>query len=295
MRKSKKNEMKKMVLGAVAAIATTAIVASGISQMVKAAEIGKIQTIPTSYSIPYTDLLNNNVPEDYVKKDYKVKLVGKDQPTANDLNMEAAAELASQNLWRIFQVDLSDQTLEMTYRPVGPTQLRAIWEVNVEINDSLIYHYALDAVTGENHSVAKWVYHNADIQEGMDVDLLINNQEYEELAKAAAEKYQFVSGKVTSVEYAGQGYQESKSGNKNADITFKVKTDQGEIARLTFSRYNQELLTVEFRSWIEETERQEKLIEQELKEKAANVILTDEMIKEIEENGSPILLEMNDN
>lgn len=300
MSKAKGTEMKKMVLGAIGAIAVTTLAFGGISQVIKAAEVGKTQTVPTSYSIAYTGAVNSNALVDYVKKDYNVKFVGTDQPTVNDLRMEEAAELASQNLWRIFRVDLSGQTLEMTYNPVSSTQQRARWEANVKINDMLSYTSTLDAVTGENHAIAKWVYHQADIPEGMDINLLKNNQEYQALAKEAVEKYQIFSGKVKSVEYDGQGYQQNQKGAKNADITFRVTSDQGEVVRFTFSRYNQELLTVEFSSWVKEDDLHRELVEQELQElmekhgqdKSSDVIFTDEMFKEVQENGSPMLIEI---
>ncbi|KNB74419.1 hypothetical protein ADS79_01605 [Brevibacillus reuszeri] len=289
---AKGNEMRKMILGSVAAIAVATLAFGGVCQMVKASEIGKKQVVPTSYSIPYAAMASTNVPAGYVKKDYKVKMVGVDQPTINDMKMEEAAELASQNLWRVFQIDLNGKTLEMTYSPVSTSHLRAIWEVNVTITDTLSYEFALDAVTGEKHSIAKRIYHKANIPEGMDFNLLKNNQDYQELAKAAAEKYQFVSGKVTSVEYASQGYQENKAGAKNSDISFRVNSDKGDQAQISFSRYNKELLTVEYSSWLKEAERVEQQIEQELKDRAANVTLTDEVVKKIQENGVPLLLEM---
>lgn len=290
---AKGNETKKMLFGSVAAIASITLVFGGISQVVKAAELGKTQSVPTSYSVPYTETINSKVPADYVKKDYEVKFAGPDKPSVNDMKMEEAAELASQNLWRIFQVDLDGRTLEMTYYPISTTQLRAIWEANVKINDSLAYSYSLDAVTGESHAIAKWVYHNADIPEGMDANLLKNNEAYQALAKEAAEKYQVVSGKVTSVEYSSQGFQENKAGARNADIAFKVKSDSGETAQLSFSRYNQELLTIEYSSWVEETERREKQIEQELKERASDVTITEEMLKKVGKNGElPFLIEL---
>ncbi|GED67973.1 hypothetical protein BRE01_16750 [Brevibacillus reuszeri] len=292
MSMAKGNEMRKMILGSVAAIAVATLAFGGVCQMVKASEIGKKQVVPTSYSIPYAAMASTNVPAGYVKKDYKVKMVGVDQPTINDMKMEEAAELASQNLWRVFQIDLNGKTLEMTYSPVSTSHLRAIWEVNVTITDTLSYEFALDAVTGEKHSIAKRIYHKANIPEGMDFNLLKNNQDYQELAKAAAEKYQFVSGKVTSVEYASQGYQENKAGAKNSDISFRVNSDKGDQAQISFSRYNKELLTVEYSSWLKEAERVEQQIEQELKDRAANVTLTDEVVKKIQENGVPLLLEM---
>lgn len=292
MSMTKGNDTKKMVLGSVAAIAAVTVIFAGIGQVVKAAEIGKKESVPTSYSIPYAGPADSQAPAGYVKKDYKLKFVGTDQPTVNDMKMEEAAELASQNLWRIFQVDLDGRTLEMTYYPTTTTQLRAIWEVHVQINDRLSYTFTLDAVTGENHSIAKRIFHNADIPEGMDKNLLKNHQEYQELAKAAAEKYQLVSGKVTSVEYVSQGYQENNQGAKNSDITFHVKSDKGEVAQVSFSRYNQELLTVEYNNWVKEAERLEKQIEKQLKQQAPDVTLTDEVVKQIEEGGSPIKIDL---
>ncbi|MFO1446226.1 hypothetical protein KDN24_24085 [Bacillus sp. Bva_UNVM-123] len=293
MKMAKGNEMKKLIFGSVGAITVTTLVFCGISQSVKAVEVNKTQVVPTSYSIPYANTDNSRVPKDYVKKDYKVELVGEDKPTVNDLKMEEAAELASQNLWEVFKVDLNGKTLKMTYNPASSTQQRAIWEANVEINDMLSYAFQLDAVTGENHMIAKWIYHKEkDIREGMDINLLKNNEEYQSLAKEAVEKYQLLSGKVTSVEYSGQGYQENKLGGKNTDIFFRVRSDEGEAVQIGFSRYNKELLTVGYNSWMKETERHEKQIEQEMKENTSDLILTDEMIKKIEESGTPLLIEL---
>ncbi|MGE8205417.1 hypothetical protein ACQKP0_12700 [Heyndrickxia sp. NPDC080065] len=284
----KRNERKKMVLGSVGAITAATLIFGGISQIVKAAEESKTEFVSTSYNLPYVGSLNSNVPVDYVKKDYKIKFVGKDQPTVNDMKMEEAAELASQNLWRIFHVDLSGQTLEMMYSPISTTQLRAIWNVHVKVNDRLSYDFALDAVTGENHSISKWMYHKADIREGMDKNLIKNNEEYQKLAKVAAEKYQLISDKVASVKYISQGYQENEGGAKNSDITFQVRSDKGEIAQLTFSRYNKELLSVEYSSWIKEADRYQKQLEQETKVQDPDIVITDELMKKIQENGSPI-------
>ena len=43
---------------------------------------------------------------------------------------------------------------------------------------------------------------------------------------------------------------------------------------------------------MKETERHEKQIEQEMKENTPDLILTDEMIKKIEESGTPLLIEL---
>jgi len=284
---TKGKETKRIVLGSVLAITASAMVFGILGQTVKASELGKTQTVPTNYSIPYSKPVSN-VPKDYVKKDYALKLVGKDQPTANDMKMEDAAELASQNLWRIYGVDLDGQTVEMTYEPIGDIKLRATWRAEVKISEDLIYSFAVDAVTGENHAAARWIYHNADIPEGMDMKLLRNNEEYQALAKEAAEKYQLVAGKVASVEYSGQGFTTNRKGNKNADISFRVTSDKGEVAQISFSRYNKELLNMEYASWIEETDLLEKRIEADMEKMAKNINITDTntpMLIQIEEDG----------
>ncbi|WP_240418533.1 hypothetical protein [Paenibacillus periandrae] len=286
----KGNEVKKIVLGSVAAIAAVTLVFGGITQMVSAAEVGKTQVVPTSYSIPYKSAVNSSIPADYVKKNYKVKVVGKDQPTANDLQGKEAAELASQNWWQIFDVDLDGQTLELTYNPISTTQPRAIWNVHAKVNDTLSYDFTLDAVTGDHYSIAKRIYHKTDFPVEMDKNLLKDNQEYQALAKAEAEKYQFVAGKVNFVEYISQGFQQNEAGAKNSDITLQVKSDKGEAAQLNFSRYNKELLSVEYNNWLQETERYQKLLEQEKKTQTTDVFLTDEVIKEVQEKGAPIMI-----
>ncbi len=68
MKMAKKNEMKKLVLGSVGAIAVTTMVFSGINQTIKAAEIGKTQMVPTSYNVSYAEIGSKSVPQDYVKK-----------------------------------------------------------------------------------------------------------------------------------------------------------------------------------------------------------------------------------
>ncbi|WP_159882045.1 hypothetical protein [Paenibacillus puerhi] len=295
------NEMKTIVLGSVAAIAAATLVFGVLSQTVKGAESAKTQAVPTRYSIPYTGAGNSDLPPDYVKKEYQVKLVGKDQPTVNDLKLEEAAELAAQQLWRVFAVDLSDRTLEMTYNPASTTQQRAIWSVAVKISDTLLYEYALDAVTGEHHLVAKRIYHHADIPEGMDKSLITNHEEYQALAKKAAEAYRLVSDKVAAVEYISQGYQEDRAGAKNSSITLQVKSDKGEVAQLSFSRYNQELLAVEFSSWLKEAEAYQvpgepelkalDLAEQRVRERTPDLLFDEKTLKEVRESGKPILIE----
>lgn len=286
MSKSKGHQTKKLLFGSLAVIAVTTLAFGGISQWVKAAEIGKTEVVPTSYSLPSSHEVNSQVPEHFEKRDYHIKFVGNDQPTPNDLDMKQAAELASQHWWRIFQLDVSGKTLEVSYSPVSDTQQRARWNVRVEIHEDLAYDFSVDAITGENHAISRWIYYDAEIPEGMDVSLIHNNQPYQELAKEAATKYQLLSGEVTAVEYAGQAYFTSRTGAKNASISFRVTSDTGEEIQISFSRYNQELLSVEFGSWLKEADELARLIEQQHQK------WQEQEGMEGETDGMPLLLEI---
>lgn len=53
--------MKRLVLGTIGAIAVTTAIFSEISQKVKAVEVNKIQLVPASYNIPYSEAADNSV------------------------------------------------------------------------------------------------------------------------------------------------------------------------------------------------------------------------------------------
>lgn len=290
MSMTKKKEMKKIVLGSVMAVAATTMIFNGASQTVKAFEIGKTQVVETSYNMLANGTTNGHVPVDYEKRDYEVKLVGKDQPSVNDMKKEEAAELASQKLWEVFRVDLSGQALEMSYMPASKVQQRATWEASVKIHDNLSYDFIVDAVTGESHWIGKSVYHKKDIPVGFDKNLLENHEEYQEIVKALVEEHQLLLNKVTAVDYISQGYDTNEIDNKNPNITFEVTSENGEKVQLTISTYNKELLSVGYDRWLKETERFERQLNEELNEDARTISITDQLIKEVEETGLPITI-----
>ena len=66
-----------------------------------------------------------------------------------------------------------------------------------------------------------------------------NPQEFVSLAKELAEKYNVINGAVKSVKYNGQGYS-----NNVPTVSIDITGENGEIALLTFSRYDKELLGI---------------------------------------------------
>ena len=80
-----------------------------------------------------------------------------------------------------------------------------------------------------------------------------------------AAKFHLVAGQIVAAEYYGQGYTSFKSG-VNPDITMSVKSDTGQEAHLTFSRYNQELLGVEYDPWVKDAQVYEAQMEKEMQQ-----------------------------
>lgn len=286
----KKKELKKIIVGAVLAITLSAIFFGGASQVIKAVEIGKKQSVQTNYDTNANETIQDSIPLGYVKQDYEVKNVGKHQSTENDMKMEEAAELASQSFWRTFQVNLRDKTLEMNYEPVSKMQSRATWEATVRINENLSYHYSFDAITGESYWVEKRAYHEADIREGLNKELLKNHEEYIQIAKQLTEEIQILPGKITEIDYISQGYDENELNNKNSNITFHVKSENGQKVQVTISTYNQELLSIGYDGWIEEAERLESMLEEDGDAESIQFKITEELLKEVEETDTPIIM-----
>lgn len=285
----KKKEVKRMAIGSVVALMSSAIIFSGASQGVKALEVSKKQVVETNYNIPSYDSVIAKTPLDYEQQDYEVKFVGKAQPTAKDLTVAEAAELASQHLWSVFGAKLSGETIEVNYTSATKTQPRAKWEATVKVNDNLSYDVMIDAVTGEIYSVGKRTYHEANIREGLNQELLESHEEYEQIVKDVAEKHQFFTTGIKTIDYISQGYDKNEINNKNANITFQVIAEDGKKAQLTISTYNQELLSIEYDGWLKEAER----LEHQLIEESDDVIrfkITDELIKEVERTKTPIII-----
>ncbi|NLK52525.1 MAG: hypothetical protein GX295_08795 [Syntrophomonadaceae bacterium] len=276
------SNLKQIAVGTVAIITICALTSCGLMQVAKGAIVNKTEIIPTTYPSTVSDARQYGVPTGYVKTAYQVKLADStDKPTAKDMSAEEAAELGAQNLWRLFGVNMDGKTVEMTYRPATAVQPRAEWMGSVTFDENLDYWFVVDAITGEYRSTHKSKYWNENINTGMDKDLLNNHEQYTALAKETAEKYQLVSGQVVSVEYGSQGATRNAAGAKNADITMMVKSDNGQQAQLTFSRYNQEFLSVEYDSWLKDAEELEKEITKEVRKKAQE--------RPQESTGDPIL------
>jgi hypothetical protein len=259
--------LKKISLGAVASISICAMLSSGMSQIVKASAINLLTTYsPTTNTVKQSTIL----PPGYVKAAYNIKLTESSvKPNVTDISSEQAAELGAQNLWRIFRANLSNKTLEVSYKSSTPVQPHGEWTGRVTMDSMLSYSFIVDATTGEYYATAQTKYWNENINTAMDKALLKNPEKYTALAKDVAQKFRFISGKVISSEYVSQGSISNASG-KNSDITLILTSDNGHQAQLTFSRYNQELLSVEFDGWLKDSKLLEAQAVKDMKKATAN-------------------------
>lgn len=236
---------KKTILAAALIIGGGTVLFQGLTQATVQAQINKTNTVPTSYSkvITYSSQAKQkSLPEGYKKANYTV-VVDKDYPvdqvpTSKDMTKEAAAEFGAQALWEVFGQGLEGQVINMGYSPAIEALPRSTWTGYVKIKDST-FGFTVDSVTGELYSIAHTRKLDKKVSLDFDSALNKNPKEYVDLAKKVAEKHDVVHGPIKSVEYSSQGYS-----NNDPDITMYVHGENGEIASITFSRYDKELLGI---------------------------------------------------
>jgi hypothetical protein len=274
-----KKELRRLALETAAVIGICALVFAGVTQAAFSAATNQTATVPAAYSTPASNASSNSgIPAGYVKVDYKLQLGPySSQPAVESISEEEAAERGARDLWRVFNLDLSGKTIEMTYNKVTSTQPRADWAGIVTIDKNLSYFFSIDAITGEVRGTHKDKYWNEGVNTGMDVSLLQNHSKYDALARTITEKYQFVSGKVTSTECAGQGFCTNPAGAQNSDVNIRVTSENGQQAQLEFSRYNQEFLGVDYDCWVKEiTLMEEQAQKDQQNRKTPHIVIDDQ-------------------
>lgn len=130
------------------------------SQGLIAHEMNTSTTINANYNI--SDLyntINRSIPKGYVKANYKVVLNQDiDRFThdgaakrATDLSMEEAAEIIAQEVYRVYQLNLNNQTIEMAYSGANDNE-SAIWTGHIQYGKRDEIYFNIKADTGEIYS-----------------------------------------------------------------------------------------------------------------------------------------------
>ena len=259
---------KKTILATTMIIGTSVILFQAFTQAVIAAEYSKKNIIPTTYANSTNQLSStptqSSLSEGYKKANYIIRNINleyfKNQtPTSKDMTKEAAAEIGAQALWRIYGLNLEGQVIEMGYHEPTDSIPRSRWYADVLIDDELSYCFEVDSVTGDLFAVNHSRVLDVDIPVTFDSALAQNPQEYVLLAKQTANNLNVVHSQVASVQYNCQGYS-----NNDPDITFDIKGENGEVAQMTFSRYDQALLGISYSVGYQYTLETIKKIEQEM-------------------------------
>jgi hypothetical protein len=266
---SKGKRVKSTVFAATMIIGASTVAFQVLTQAVMAAEYNKANTIPTTY-VSYANQPSgtSSVPEGYKKANYTVKDIDlayyKNQtPTSKDMSKKDAVEIGAQALWSVYGLDLEGQVIEMGYQPATDSLPRSSWHGDVLIDGKLCYDFDADSVTGELFGVSHSRTLDKNVSVAYDAGLAKNPQEYAAFAKETAEKLNVVHSLVTSVDYNCQGYS-----NNDPDITFVIKGENGELASMTFSRYDKALLGISYNAEYQYTLKYMKQLEQQSQEAA---------------------------
>lgn len=255
MKKNRKKggskDRKRNYLVITAAVLMASGVAAGAfslaSDITARAGLNEVQKVPTSYQVPVTASLPvPEVAEEDAPTNYTVSMssLNKEMPTEADLSMEEAAALGVNYLEDIMEMDAEGKNVYMQYYGGTITFPRAFWSGDVRFGEEVLtdedtWSFMIDAVTGELFNIGCTETLDVDVPLGYDSSLEENCDVYKELAKKTAERCNLVGGSVETVEYGSQGY-----GSNNPDITMHVTGENGEMAIVTFSRYNQRLLGI---------------------------------------------------
>lgn len=240
-------------------IAAAALIVSGISaggfgmaaSAAAKASLDSVQKIPTSYQVP-TIISGLDVPSVSETEKTRATLqyhvmessLNAGTPTETDLTMEEAAALGMKYLEDIMGFNLEEANVYMIYNSGTETFPRAFWSGDVRFGEEVLtdndtWSFFIDAVTGELFNIGCTETLDVDIPLGYDASLETNCGIYAELAKDVAERCNLLGGKVTEVKYGSQGYS-----SNNPDITMEVYGETGQMAIISFSRYNQRLLGI---------------------------------------------------
>lgn len=170
--------------------------------------------------------------------------MNKGEPTSIDLTMEEAAAFGVKYLEDIMGLDAAGMNVYMMYNSGTVTFPRAFWYGDVRFGEEVkteddTWSFFIDAVTGELFMISCAETLDVDVPLAYDASLEDNYGVYAEAAKEVSERCNLVGGPVADVKYGSQGY-----GGNNPDITMEVTGSNGQMAILTFSRYNQRLLGI---------------------------------------------------
>lgn len=274
--KIKAKKTLKTVLVAVLIIGVCVLAFQTITKLLTENELRKEKEVPTAYAnftagklnFEEEDIINGNseannlieiatlvqkdIPDGYTKANYTIGKIDyefcKDEKeTSAEISKETAAEIVARELYKLFGANLEGKEIKMGYVPAQESFPRAKWQGEIDMSDDLEYWFTIDSMTGEIFHIGTLRVPDEQLPFEYDPELPEKCQEYYDLVENTAEKYDIVHGEVESVEYYGQSGTGLRDGaNSEVTVTFDVTGTNGEIAQMTFSRYDKALLDVSY-------------------------------------------------
>lgn len=147
-----KDATKKPVNG-LKIIATLSVTSMLFTNAIIAREVNTPIQIPTmNTTINYAPA--RQIPTGYVKGNYtavatpyyKTKKV--ESPKANELSLQEAAEIAAQEVFRLYGVKLTNEKMECCYCP-KTEKYDASWSITIKINADYFFDLSINPTTGE--------------------------------------------------------------------------------------------------------------------------------------------------
>lgn len=147
------------------------------TQFLVASELSTITQVPTTYNASELSyLVNRQIPNGYVKADYKViysPYTPSKTPSSKDLSLQEAAEIVAQEIFKLSGEKLDNQILQMAYYP-QTSKARSSWSAHVDITPTYGISVDIDGSTGELSFFRRAGGH--DIDEAFDIDAPSTNK-----------------------------------------------------------------------------------------------------------------------
>lgn len=134
-------------------IATLSVTSMLFTNAIIAREVNTPIQIPTmNTTINYAPA--RQIPTGYVKGNYTAvatpfyKTKKAESPKANELSLQEVAEIAAQEVFRLYDVKLTNEKIECCYCPISEKR-DATWSINIKINADYFFDLEVNPTTGE--------------------------------------------------------------------------------------------------------------------------------------------------
>lgn len=203
---------------------------------------------PALYASAPTSI-NRQIPAGYIKANYKIKC--KQAPVSTDLSSQDAAEIIAQEFYRLSKKNLTNQTIELSYRPSSDKQSSS-WSATINFAANYTVDVDIDGSTGKLRHIGQRIsnplsaaQNNTDKKAGGTLSSLTSSFKKNQAANCAkAQKLIADSGYVTeaiaSFKYSDSSvsvqYENNKAVSSYNSHIFNLTTTSGKEYKFYLSQ-----------------------------------------------------------